>query len=328
MTDPKRRLPRAPIRFDALLDDPGLVRRLVEANGPYAPVQRYFSSAAEYGALSGEKQAREMFVAPVFRGDWAFDGKARIQGIEPILQHPGLVAGAAQLFGSEIVRPYAVYSNLTWQLPFHQGGGHTDIPAFRGVDRARQPIWLLSTMGHSGLFERERVHIATAVAWFYAGEDGGFEYWPEGVDGPCEVHEGAIHNTAILGDNDLMYHRVRPTGEPGGGIVQGMTLESRLSHEAGELWQIVDAGSELARLEWSALRISVSWKAYVLRDAEEARCLDEHLDDLDLDRVFERFFEDLDAREIAFARPRDPVRDPDFVRLLATTYMREPVIRS
>ena len=56
--------------------------------------------------------------------------------------------------------------------------------------------------------------IATAVAWFYEGEDGGFEYWPDGPEQAPSLHEGRIFNTAIIGDNDRMFHRVRPTGDP------------------------------------------------------------------------------------------------------------------
>ena len=46
-----------PIAFGHVLDDPALVRRLVEQNGPYSPVQRYFQNAAEYRALSGSDRA-------------------------------------------------------------------------------------------------------------------------------------------------------------------------------------------------------------------------------------------------------------------------------
>ncbi|MDJ0785306.1 MAG: hypothetical protein QNK05_00770 [Myxococcota bacterium] len=323
-----RPLPRPPIPIDSLLPDPGLVRRLVEANAPYWPVQRYFSSAAEYGALSGDREARQMFVAPVFRGDWAIGGKPRIEGLEPILHHEGLIDSAGRLFDGEIVRPFAVYANLTWQLPFHQGGGHTDVPAFRGIDRSRHPIWLLTVMGHSGLFAEEQIRIATAVAWFYEGVGGGFEYWPEGPLGVCCVHEGRIHNTAILGDNDLMYHRVRPTGEPGRGIVQGMSTDSLLHHEGAGTWRVAEGERELARFEWPALRTSVSWKAYVFADASEARRVDEGRDALTLDAVFERFHADLERRGVPCERPRDPMRDTGFVRLLASTYVQEPTLPS
>jgi len=179
-----------PIFFDRLLDDPGLVRGLVEANGPYLPVQRYFSNDAEFRASSAQAKAgRPMIVAPNFRGDWAYDAP-RIDGVDPLFEHEGLREAAGRLFGSDRVRPFSVYANITWQLPFDQGEGHIDIPEFRGVSRTDHPTWLLSSMGHSRLFEEERIQIATAVAWFYTGRDGGFTYWPDGPDQPPRVHEG------------------------------------------------------------------------------------------------------------------------------------------
>src|SRR5262249_14924648 len=151
-----------------------------------------------------------------------------------------------------------VYVNLTWQLPFPQGLGHTDVPAFRGFDRTRYPITFLSIMGLSGLFEDVRVRIATAVAWFYAGRDGGFEYWPEGPERPSRVHEGSIDNTAIVGDNDFMWHRVRPTGRIDDGMVS-LSVDSELVR-AGGGWAIVDRGRTLAAFSRDRLRVSVSWK--------------------------------------------------------------------
>ena len=115
----------------------------------------------------------QLIIAPNFRADWA-TADARVDGHRALPREPALRAAAAQLFGSDLVDPWGVYSNITWQLPFDQGGGHTDVPAFVGVDRRRYPTWLLAVMGHSRLFEKERVEIATAVAWFYRGKDGGF----------------------------------------------------------------------------------------------------------------------------------------------------------
>ena len=139
-----------PVALDRVLEDPGLVRRLVEHNGPYFPVQRYFTSDAQYRANTGTDQT---LIAPVFRGDWAYD-QPQIEGVEPLLYHEGFRQAARDVFGGQIVRPQQVYSDLTWQLPFPQGPGHTDVPAFRGVDRTRYPTQFLSLMGHSRLFEK------------------------------------------------------------------------------------------------------------------------------------------------------------------------------
>ena len=313
-------LPRSPITIDPVFEDPAIVRTLIERHGPYLPVQRYFRNQAEYEASSA---SGPMFIAPNFRGDWAYE-KPLVEGVEPILHHEGFRDAAAKIFDCEIVRAQQVYCNLTWQLPFHQGGGHTDVPAFRGVDRTRYPTTLLSVMGQSHLFESYRVGIATAVAWFYEGSDGGFEYWPDGPDGEVRVHEGDIFNTAIVGDNDFMYHRVRPVGDRAKGLVQDMTLDTRLERVGDESWKIVEGDRELGSLTYPELRSSISWKATVFRDAEEARLYDEHLDDLAIEDVWTRFDADLEERGVAFRRPDDPLDDADWMGVLGRTYVRTP----
>ena len=183
---------------------------------------------------------------------------------------------------------------------------------------------LLQAMGHSRLFTEEQVKIATTVAWFYKGTDGGFTYWPDGPDAPAKSHEGSIFNTAVVGDNDRMYHRVRPTGDPEAGLVSAMTLDSKLRHKGGDAWCITDRDSTLAEFEYDALRISISWKARIFADeADECRYLD-HTEDLRIESVFERFYADLRARGISFEVPDDPRRDSQLVEILSNTYMHEP----
>ena len=290
---------RAPIFLPEALERPALVRELLERTAPHFPVQRYFKSGAEMRAQSGPAA---LIIAPNFRADWA-TADSRVEGIAPFLENPRFIQAAARLFESDLVSPWGVYSNITWQLPFDQGGGHTDVPAFVGVDRRVYPTWLLSVMGHSRLFEKERVEIATAVAWFYRGKDGGFSYWPDGPDRPPRLHEGDLFNTAIMGDNDRMYHRVRPVGARKDGMLGGMTLETRLEHDGGDDWAIREAGETRARMRFEALRISVSWKGYVYRDAEQRRRHESGAGGLDLDQVVDRFDSDLTARGIDFRPP-------------------------
>jgi len=318
-----RLVPRAPVYLDPAVDDPALVHRLIDAHAPYWPVQRYFANDAEYAALSGRDASAGMIVAPVFRGNWAADGAVRA-GVEPLLQTPRFIDAARRIFDAEIVISTTVYVNLTYQLPFPQGAGHTDVPAFRGFDRARHPITLLTIMGLSGLFEDVRVKIATAVAWFYAGADGGFEYWPDGPDRPSRIHEGHIDNTAIAGDNDLMWHRVRPTGAMANGM-PALTMTSELSG-SGNAWTITDGGRVLAALGRERLRVSLSWKGMVFDTDAERRRWEEHTDDIDSAEVLRRFRADLAARGVEVPPAGgDPERDPGLIALLQEAYVRYPV---
>ena len=319
-------LPRPAVVLDRAVDDPALVHRLIDAHQPYWPVQRYFSNSAEYAAMSGNgDQAAPMIVAPVFRGNWALDGDAP-PDVEPLLESERFADAARAVFGAEIVRPRSVFVNLTWQLPFAQGAGHTDVPAFYGFERKDHPITFLTIMGLSGLFEDVRVKVATAVAWFYEGTDGGFEYWPNGPDAAPVVHEGAIDNTAIVGDNDFMWHRVRPTGTPGDGMVT-LSLDAEL-RGAGAEWTIVDGGSTVATIPREKLRVSVSWKGIVFTDDADRRRFDDHTDDIDLAGVLRRFTDDLESRGLDVTVPDDPERDPDFIALLNETYVHHPSVHA
>lgn len=231
---------------------------------------------------------------------------------------------ARRVFDAEIVRPHTVYVNLTWQLPFPQGRGHVDIPAFRGFDRSTVPVTFLTLMGQTGLFEQERVKVATAVAWFYRGSDGGFEYWPDGPLAPSTLHEGAIANTAIVADNDFMWHRVRPLGTVEHGMAS-LSMDAALEAVPEDRWRIVDRDEVVAEFGRDALRVSLSWKADVFDSAEDARRHDEHVADLDLDEVLGRLSADLAERGEDPSVPSvDPLRDPGFVDRLHRVYMRYP----
>lgn len=315
-----------PIPIDCVLDDPESIRRRVEANSPYAPVQRYFTDDAEFRASAGsESQGKPVFIAPVFRGDWVYE-KPLIEDVDDLWHHPGFTEAAREIFGTSCIRPFSVYSNLTWQLPFPQGGGHIDVPEFRGVNRTDQPIWVLTTMNHSRLFEAERVQIATTVAWFYRGSDGGFDYWPEGPDAPMQTHEGSIFNTAVVGDNDRMFHRVRPTGRPDDGLLSGLSSDARLVFKQGDAWAIEDRGETRAELPYEQLRISISWKARVFEDEADETRFAQHTEDMSIDQVWERFYSDLDQRGIEYRRPENPAKDPVWIELLSSTYVQEPSV--
>jgi hypothetical protein len=320
------RQPLPPVHIDGLLDDAGLVRSLVERHAPYWPVQRYFASAAEMRALSDTTdRGPGLVVGPVFRGNWAYD-KPLVDGVEPILLNEKLAAAARTVFDTSVVRPQIVYVNLTLPMPCGDAG-HTDVPAFRGIDRTSYPIWLLVTMGRSGLFERWRVRIATAVAWFYAGEGGALTYWPDGPDETPKTCDPRT-NTALVGDNDVMFHRVESVGGSDDGMVRGLTLDSELTFAGDGQWEVRDAGHVLTREPEHRVRISLSWKAMVFDDAADAARYDDHTDDLDLPQVLATFRDDMAARGTPIALPADPLHDAELVRALSRAYHVAPTVYS
>jgi hypothetical protein len=89
-------------------------------------------------------------------------------------------------------------------------------------------------------------------------------------------------------------------------------------------WVITDNGRELDRVSFEDIRISISWKAKVFADRQEQRVADEHLDDITLDAVVDRFVADLAGRGTPIAYPQDAVNDVQFIAALAAAYRRVP----
>lgn len=325
------RPPRAPIRLDPALDDPGLVQALAREHAPYWPVYRYFSDATELRATGAPvaEPDRPMRVPPWFRGDWAHE-QALVPGVEPILYNPAFERAARELYGlseQAVVRQQLVYVNLTLPMPAVDYG-HTDVPAFRGIDRRELPIWLLSVMGHSGLFEPWRIRIATIVSWWFEGEGGEFTCWPDGPDATPTVVPPRS-NTAIAGENEIMFHRVERVGraaeDPHSDRFAGLSIAAELVWD-DDAWLVVDGDRAVARVPQSEARISVSWKAHVFADEAEALAVDRHSDDLDLDRVWAMLVADLRRRGVEVELADDPLCDSSFIAALGDVYPRRPTI--
>jgi hypothetical protein len=190
-----------PIRIDGVFDDPGIIRRLVQRNGPYPTMVSYLPASA----VRGSQPAAGDGVPAHFRATWAAGGRPLVDGAEVILHNPGLLRAASQLFDAEVI-PNTVAVNVTAPMP--AGNIHVDVPSFRGADRDRYPMQLLQAMGDSGLFEEWRVAEAGAVWWSYQGPGGTYDYWPEGLDGPmrsehppvCQLRPGRRQQSHVPPD--------------------------------------------------------------------------------------------------------------------------------
>ena len=322
------RTARTPIHLDRVMEDPTLIPELVREHAPYGPVYRYFSQPGELQATGAPvgQTADRMRVPPWFRGDWAHE-RALVPGIEPILDNASFERAARQLYGfseEAVVRQQLVYVNLTLPMPVVDPG-HTDVPAFRGIDRRTTPIWLLAVMGHSGLFEPWRMRIATAVSWWFEGEGGEFTYWSDGPDAPPIVL-APRSNSAIVGENEVMFHRVERVGRAAADATfDEMTVDAELVVDQ-DAWVVVDRGRSIARVPFDAVRISVSWKAYVFADAVEAERVDRHSDDLDPERVCAMLAADLRRRGIDLELADDPLSDSAFMAALTDAYPRSPTV--
>jgi hypothetical protein len=96
--------------MDFVVDDPESIRHIARSSGPYFQPGRYLIDAgAAQSASAGEtKQQVEVpkgIVGPVFRGDWAVDGKAILCNAQESLTLPAFIDAAKAICGSDCVVP-------------------------------------------------------------------------------------------------------------------------------------------------------------------------------------------------------------------------------
>ena len=144
--------------------------------------------------------------------------------------------------------------------PMRAGAIHQDIPAFRGAGRDRYSLTLLQAMGTSGLFEPWRIVEVGAVSWFYAGDGGAYDYWPDGLDGPMASERPPFDNVALLADNDRMFHRIGWVGAVDAPSLP-ITSAATIDHHDDGTWTISDQQTDVATYPDADVRISVLWKA-------------------------------------------------------------------
>src|SRR5580704_3912684 len=233
--------PATPIRVDGVFNDPGVIRRLVERNGPYRTMASYLPVSAVRGrqATVGEG------VPPHFRATWVAGGRPLVDEADIILHNPRLRRAASQLFDAEVI-PNTVAVNVNAPMP--AGSIHVDVPSFRGADRDRYPMQLLQAMAASGLFEDWRVAEAGVVWWNYQGPGGAYDYWPDGLDGPMRSEHPPFINSALVADNNRMYHRIGWVGDPAA-APPAFSAAAQISHHADGGWTISDAGRAPVRYD-------------------------------------------------------------------------------
>ncbi len=312
--------PTHPILLDKVFDDPERLEPLIVRHAPYWNQVRYMPASGRAAAATmptGHPFALDGGAPPLFRGDW-LHGRDRVGGLEELIEAPVLLDSAQRLFGGTRAVPTFLYVNLSAPMP-QVDAGHVDVPAFRGLDRPRAPGWLLLAMHRSGLFEQWAVRTATAVVWFYQGTGGALRYWPEGPSGPSDLAE-PIPNTGIVGDNDVMFHRVEAIGDPD--LWQAVTRTSQLCHAGGDLWEIRDGASILASFRFDQFRISLSWKAAVALDHDEARQARSGNEPLTLDHAVAVLAGALSERG-AWNGRTTTAEDPAFVEAVMAEYPRE-----
>jgi hypothetical protein len=209
-------------------------------------------------------------------------------------------------------------------VPGQELAVHTDVPEFRGANRKAVPQWLLVVMHHSGLFDKWRMPIATAVCYFGGGKGGEFAYYPDGPAGAPATYSPR-HNTAVMVDTDSVFHGVdRVVGDET--AMHKLRPGMRLYYDGAEQWSVrVDEPESevVATHSTDEIRYSLSWKGYCFADAAERDAWAGHTDDLSLHVILTRLVEDLVDRGF-LANVEHGLADAELGKLLIETYVQFP----
>jgi len=297
-----------PVRLEGAFEDPRAVIELIHRGAPYKTI------------AAVHRDPEERPGSAWFRNFWALGGRIVFDGAEPFFHNPRFIDAARQSFQAEVVRPWAMMTNLNF--PAAASPPHLDLPFFRGLNNREVPGWMLAPMGYSGLFQDWAIPVASAITWFYDGEGGEFEYWPNGRDAPSETVRPPYDNHCVVADNEYMYHRVGATGAP----AEYWPKDSVPYHARLELtrdrrqWRLQQDGETLAVLPYRKVRLSVLWKAFCFDTQAMADSYDDHSHDLTPTQVVDIFCEDLKSRGIRFSEPGDLTTDETWRDTLLGAY--------
>jgi hypothetical protein len=246
-----------------------------------------------------------------FRETYAYGEDVFTDGARSLMHHEALLDAARKIHGRDVIVPAILYANIL--LPGQELAVHTDVPEYRGASRKIVPQWLLVVMHHSGLFDRWRMPIATAVTYFGEARGGAFAYF---VDDEYRTFEPR-HNTGVVLDTDSVFHGVdRVEGDESALAV--LRSGQRLWHVGDDRWELRarDGVEVLAPFATDELRYSVSWKGYCFADDAERDVWVSHADDLTLEVILDTLVADLDVER--------PASDAELGRLLIDRYIRFP----
>ena len=245
-----------------------------------------------------------------FRETYAYGDDVFVDGAKVLMHHDALLDAARKIHRRDVIVPAILYANIL--LPGQELAVHTDVPEYRGANRKIVPQWLLVVMHHSGLFDRWRMPIATAVTYFGSARGGAFAYY---ADGEYRTFE-PVHNTAVVLDTDSVFHGVdRVEGDESALAV--LRSGQRLHHDGDGRWSLRSPGGDaLASFTTDDLRYSVSWKGYCFADDAERAAWADHTDDLDLDLILSVLLDDLGVER--------PVSDAELGKLLIDRYITFP----
>jgi hypothetical protein len=294
-----------PIQINPAFENPSKVLDLIHQGAPYKSI------------TAVHKDPPNDNTPGWFRNFWALGGKVVFDGAEDFFHNPNFIRAAKESFQAEIIQPLTMMTNLN--VPAPDSPAHLDLPFFRGAHAREVPSWMLAPMGYSELFQEWAIPVASAITWFYDGNGGDFEYWPEGIDAPSHTVRPPYTNMSVLADNEYMYHRVGWLGEENDYLPNGIPSDALL-HQTEDSWQIKHGDKLIRSYKKAQIRVSILWKAFCFTDQQAADLYADTNYNLTPSQIVDIFCADLKRRGITFSDPGDLETDAAWIDLITTHY--------
>jgi hypothetical protein len=296
------------VRLEPAYDDRAAVWDYIVADAPYDLMM----------ALPGYTIAPDLdpSVMPWFRRYWAENGRCHDPKFDPLFRDAKFIDAVREVMQTELVCPNRMMVNLMG--PMDEGVPHRDTPSFRTAEPL--PIWLVWVLLASGLFEEWRIPSCAAVSWFYDGADGAYEYWPDGQSLPSRREEGPFGNSAVIANNERMFHRVGAIGTPEQRLApRTISHAATIDHLAADGWALIEDGKPVRMLGMDELRISILWNALAFPTERAQRLYERGEEQLTVAMINAELASALRGRGIDVV-PEDPRVESDWTRLLRTEY--------
>ncbi|MDF2894205.1 MAG: hypothetical protein K0Q46_991 [Rhodococcus erythropolis] len=313
-------------------DEIGLLVDIVRNNGPWRLVAaHHFKNAEEYMAVSGAKnrdtevplQLSDL-LTPTFRSYFGDGGIVYEPAAHDLYYNRKFMDMIKGIHGAQYAIPSSYLFNI--RTPAHSfDGGHFDGATWRGVSMNNAPLWLVSVMAKSGLFERWEVKTGQVIAYFYDSDiDGGFTYWPNGPELPPQRFAAPFWNSGLLTNNEKMFHRGEANGPRDRRTIPKLQLNSVITGDGDDGWVVRNGDEDIARFANADMRMLFHYSAYVFDDRAAVKAYLDHTDDLTVDQAIGMLIDDVRARGITVEEPTDPLNDAGLMATLTSVYAMAP----
>ena len=303
--------------------------KVVRENGPWQLIlAENFKTPEEVIATTSGKIPEgvtltwDMILNPVFRGYLARGGVCFYPELEDCYYNSRFLELARNYWGAKYAEPETFLFNIQGPTPIG-GPPHLDGTVFRGMTMENTPLWLLLTMAKSCLFTHWQAKKAQVIAWYYKGKiGGGFNCWPNGVDGEPMQIQAPMWGRAVVVENERMFHHGQAAGPVSMRRPTGLNISSKFAAdpETADGWQIETFGKVNQKIPAEEMRFLLHWGARIYTDMQEMKVTFDHTDDITADRALNMLIADMRKRGVKVEDPTDPMNDREFIALVAQVY--------